>query len=86
MAPAVEPSALSSVTVFELLLVTHMWVPSNAIPTGVSPTGKVPAVEPSALSSVTVFDLLLVTHMWVPSNAIPAGVSPTGKVPGLVGS
>ena len=37
-----------------LLLVTHMFVPSNAIPNGSLPTPKVPSVAPVGDSSVTV--------------------------------
>src|SRR6185437_807260 len=78
------PDALqSTVTVLSPLLVTHMWVPSNAMPHGRVPTVKVPSVAPAGDSSVTVLSPLLATHMFVPSNAIPAGALPTGNVPSV---
>ena len=64
-----------------LVPVTHIFVPSNAIPCGPFAT-NVPRFEPSlARSFVTLLPLVFVTQMLVPSNAIPLGLLPTVNVP-----
>ena len=78
------PAFYSSVTVpwpALAMCVTHMWMPSNAIPAGSLPTARALSVAPFGDSSVTVLLPSLVTHMCVPSNAIPCGSVPTLKVP-----
>ena len=54
-----------------------MFVPSNAIPSGLMPTAYVPSVAPLGDSSVTLLLPELTTHMFAPSNAIPCGLMPT---------
>ena len=51
---------------------TQMLAPSNAIPCGDRPTGKVPTHVPSCIRSlVTLSAPLFTTQMFVPSNAKP---------------
>jgi hypothetical protein len=57
-----------------------MFVPSNAIPTGLVPTVNVPSVAPAGDSSTTSLPALM-THRFVPSNAIPPDPVAAGKVP-----
>src|SRR5262249_46458310 len=61
--------------------VTHMLVPSNAIPSGAVTTANVPSLAPLGDSLVTALPSSSVIHMLVPSNAIPDATAGPPSVP-----